>query len=97
MDTDEDGTIRREEFRGRPLLFDRLDADKDGSLSPEEVRVGASRSARVRSRRPASRRSPDAPFFPGPLSPRERGFTNRRIGSVAIPAGRLLFRGAGTG
>ena len=36
MDKDGDGKISRAEFTGRPALFDRLDADKDGFLTRDE-------------------------------------------------------------
>jgi Ca2+-binding EF-hand superfamily protein len=40
MDTDGDGKLSRAEFRGPAPLFDRLDADKDGFVSREEVARG---------------------------------------------------------
>lgn len=45
MDKDGDGKITREEFQGRPALFDRLDANHDGILRPEEIRRPASPGA----------------------------------------------------
>jgi len=36
MDTDSDGKISREEWRGAPALFDRADRDADGFLSKDE-------------------------------------------------------------
>jgi Ca2+-binding EF-hand superfamily protein len=38
MDTNNDGTISRDEFTGPAAVFDRLDANKDGALTPEELR-----------------------------------------------------------
>lgn len=38
MDKDGDGKITREEYQGPPALFDRLDANHDGVLRPEEIR-----------------------------------------------------------
>jgi Ca2+-binding EF-hand superfamily protein len=37
MDKDGDGSISKAEFKGREPLFNRLDTDKDGTLSREEV------------------------------------------------------------
>ena len=37
MDTNRDGKVTREEFRGRPDQFDRLDADGDGAITMEEL------------------------------------------------------------
>jgi hypothetical protein len=36
LDTDRDGRITRQEFRGPAELFDRLDRDRDGVLTPED-------------------------------------------------------------
>jgi Ca2+-binding EF-hand superfamily protein len=36
QDTNQDGKISKEEFRGPPPLFDRLDRDKDGYVTKEE-------------------------------------------------------------
>lgn len=44
MDTNHDRIISREEWRGRPEVFDRIDADKNGTLAPAEFR--AARRAR---------------------------------------------------
>jgi Ca2+-binding EF-hand superfamily protein len=38
MDTNNDGKISRKEFTGPEPQFDRIDADKDGFLTPAEVR-----------------------------------------------------------
>lgn len=38
MDKDGDGSISKAEFKGREPLFNRLDTDKDGTLSRDEVR-----------------------------------------------------------
>lgn len=38
MDLNTDGKLARDEFRGPPPLFDRLDPDKDGFLTSEELR-----------------------------------------------------------
>jgi Ca2+-binding EF-hand superfamily protein len=43
MDKDGDGKVTREEFTGRAALFDRLDTNKDGVLSPEDRPSGAPR------------------------------------------------------
>jgi len=37
MDKDGDGKISKEEFQGRPQLFERLDANKDGFISKDEI------------------------------------------------------------
>jgi Ca2+-binding EF-hand superfamily protein len=38
MDRNKDGKIARDEFTGVPENFDRIDSNKDGSLSPPEIR-----------------------------------------------------------
>jgi Ca2+-binding EF-hand superfamily protein len=44
MDRDGNGAISRQEWTRRPQLFDRLDANKDGQLTREELRrLGARR------------------------------------------------------
>jgi len=37
MDANSDSKISREEWKGKPKRFDRLDTDKDGMISPEEL------------------------------------------------------------
>ncbi len=37
-DTNKDGKISRDEFRGPPQVFDKLDANKDGFLTQDEVK-----------------------------------------------------------
>jgi hypothetical protein len=46
MDRDHDGVISREEWRGRPAVFDRLDRNRDGALTRSELARGARRAAR---------------------------------------------------
>jgi Ca2+-binding EF-hand superfamily protein len=49
LDTNRDRTISREEWRVKAELFDRMDADKDGKLTLQEMRrFRARRGGRVR-------------------------------------------------
>ncbi|WP_165245876.1 EF-hand domain-containing protein [Paludisphaera soli] len=43
QDADKDGKLSREEFRGRPAAFDRLDVDGDGHLDKADLKVLRSR------------------------------------------------------
>jgi Ca2+-binding EF-hand superfamily protein len=48
LDVNHDGTISRDEWKGRPKAFDRLDADHNGSLSPKEIeRLAAARKHKI--------------------------------------------------
>ena len=47
LDADGNGTISRQEWNRRPEAFDRLDANKDGQLTSDELR-SARRKARRR-------------------------------------------------
>ena len=49
MDTDRNGEISREEWRGNDRRFRNQDWNGDGKLSGDEVRVGARRPGRGRS------------------------------------------------
>jgi len=37
MDTNNDGKISRDEWKGNPKRFDRLDANGDGVITKEEI------------------------------------------------------------
>lgn len=39
MDANKDGKVTREEFKGRPALFDRLDADHDGVIDRADLKA----------------------------------------------------------
>lgn len=39
MDANKDGKVSREEFKGRPAMFDRLDADHDGAIDKSDLKV----------------------------------------------------------
>ena len=41
MDKDQDGKVSREEFSGRPQMFERIDANHDGYLEAAEIQAGA--------------------------------------------------------
>jgi hypothetical protein len=46
LDTDGNGTISRQEWNRRPEAFDRLDANKDGQITSDELRGARHRAAR---------------------------------------------------
>src|SRR5262249_48157553 len=46
MDVNNDGAISREEWKGKPQVFDRLDKNGDGSLSREELSAAGTRGGR---------------------------------------------------
>ena len=49
LDTDGNGLISRQEWPRRPEAFDRIDANKDGQITPEELRAARrNRSRRIR-------------------------------------------------
>ena len=50
MDVNQDGTITRDEWKGRPELFDRIDADKSGTLTASEIRQFRARQRGSRAR-----------------------------------------------
>jgi Ca2+-binding EF-hand superfamily protein len=52
MDKNGDGKVSREEFTGPPLMFDRLDANKNGLIEPGEVGPGAAPAAKKKAARP---------------------------------------------
>jgi Ca2+-binding EF-hand superfamily protein len=39
MDANKDGKVTREEFKGRPALFDRLDADHNGVIDKDDLKT----------------------------------------------------------
>ncbi len=45
LDINNDGRISRDEWKGNPAAFDRIDKDGDGSLTREELREAARRQA----------------------------------------------------
>jgi transaldolase len=46
-DLDGDGFITREEWTGTDIVFDALDADHDGRITPEELAAGLGASFRL--------------------------------------------------
>jgi Ca2+-binding EF-hand superfamily protein len=46
LDADGSGTISRQEWNRRPEAFDRLDANKDGQLTTDELRSGRRKARR---------------------------------------------------
>jgi Ca2+-binding EF-hand superfamily protein len=48
LDTNHDGGISRDEWKGRTKAFDRLDANRDNVLSPQELQRAVRRAARRR-------------------------------------------------
>lgn len=59
MDTNKDGAITREEFKGpRPENFDKMDANKDGKLTREEM--SEYMKARMAERQQGGGKKPDA-------------------------------------
>jgi Ca2+-binding EF-hand superfamily protein len=50
MDVNQDRTITRDEWKGRPELFDRIDADKSGTLTASEIRQFRARQRGGRAR-----------------------------------------------
>jgi len=46
IDVNNDGAISREEWKGKPQVFDRLDKNGDGSLTREELSAAGPRGAR---------------------------------------------------
>lgn len=51
LDTNHDGGIARDEWKGRQKAFDRLDANHDSVLSPRELQRGLRKVAVARARR----------------------------------------------
>lgn len=52
-DADKDGRLSRQEFQGRPAVFDRLDMDRDGYLDREDLKA-------IRAERKAAREKAQA-------------------------------------
>ena len=50
MDKDGDGKISKDEFTGRPAMFDRLDRNKDGYISRDEFPAGPPREPEEKSK-----------------------------------------------
>ena len=44
LDANQDGSISREEWKGRPKVFDRLDADHNGAVTAQELQRGVRRA-----------------------------------------------------
>ena len=45
MDINNDGAVSRDEWKGKPGAFDRIDKNGDGSVTPEELGAAARRQA----------------------------------------------------
>jgi hypothetical protein len=56
MDTNADGRISRDEFTGPPMVFDRLDHNRDGHLDREDRRLARERRGRPGPDSPLGRR-----------------------------------------
>lgn len=54
-DTDGDGKLSRSEWSRKPEVFDRLDSDKDGFLTRDELRAGRSKRSSQRLERRAQK------------------------------------------
>jgi Ca2+-binding EF-hand superfamily protein len=65
MDADDDGKISREEFKGRPAQFRRIDGDQDGYLTRDELRTRFQASAKTRKNAPAEPKNPAKPTSTG--------------------------------